>query len=278
MKSLIILIGIFFISACKQETQTVNLGPANINGNSCTIGKWTIGSGLNLKMSSEFQSDFTSGDFINGLNPLEQAAKEWNQAISGNTFFQIPFSNTSVTSYNGLSEFRDHEMGIYKSHQWFNNVSSNALAITQFYGYVRSDNQLGQYIDLIHADIIFNYRDFGSEFSMQPTAFFGYDVPTILVHEMGHFLGLCHDSTHTSIMRPYYITTQRTLFNYDKTKITDLYVNNRISSMNKSGSVISASISTKSNLKEGELVSGTIEYKSNGKCHHIINGKQVYVH
>jgi len=278
MKSLVIILSIFLIFSCKQETKTVNLAPANINGNSCTIGKWGLGSPINLKMSAEFQADFTGSDFINGLNPLEQVAKEWNQASSQKTFFQVPFTQTSVTGYNSLSEFRDSEMGIYKSHQWFNNVSSNALAITQFYGFVRSDNQLGQYIDLIHADIIFNYRDFGNEFSMQTTSFFGYDVPTILLHEMGHFLGLCHDSTHTSVMRPYYVSTKRTLYDYDKTKITDLYVNNRISNFTSSKALIASKSVVSPKLPEGELVSGVIEYKSSGKCHHYINGKEVYVH
>lgn len=269
-----IFILLFFI-ACTPSTNTQTAAAPQLSTSSCNIGKWPNISGgvLNLKMSNEFNGDFAGGDFVNGLNPLEQVAKNWNSAISGTTFFKVPFDLTTTSGYSDVSSFRDSELGIYKSHTWFSNVSSQALAITQFYGYVRTDTNLGNYIELTHADIIVNYRDFGAKLTNGlPTAYGRYDLPTIVLHEMGHFLGLCHETAHTSVMQPYYNSTQRTLKAYDVTKITDLYVNNTITPM------MARTQSNAISMPEGTLVKGIIELNANGKCKHYINGKLTYEH
>lgn len=273
--SILILILASLVACKKQDsgTQSSSSSP-NFQSGSCNIGKWTGGTPVSLKMSSEFTTDYTNADLdINGLNPLEQMAKVWNTAVSPTmTLFQIPFGATSNTGYNSLSSFHDSEFGIYKSHTWYAGVSSSALAITQYYGVVRSDATLGTYIDLTHADIIFNYRDFGSDFVMNGNVMY-YDVPTVLLHEMGHFLGLCHESNHTSIMAPYYNTTQRSLKAWDTTKIQGLYLNNQ------NISAISTRAATNSiSAPEGTTVKGIVELNANGLCRHYLEGKVVYEH
>ena len=270
-----IILVLFIAASCKSQDESTTTQPAALTG-SCTIGKWSglaANTPLNLKISSEFASDFNASDFVAGLNPVEQVAKEWNSAITGRTFFKVPFDTAAQTGYSTVSDFRDGEFGIYKSHTWFSNVSSQALAITQFYGYVRSDGGLGTFIDLTHADIIVNYRDYGARLTSHlPTTWGNYDLPTILIHEMGHFLGLCHESTRDSIMQPYYNSTQRLLKAYDKTKINDLYTNNTITPLLAKSSAYALS------AKEGTPVRGIIELRASGKCLHYINGKLVYEH
>lgn len=272
MKKLIklILLG-SLIASCKQGDST----PVPIPSGSCMIGKWATfaTTPLNVKMSSEFDGDFTNADTVNGLNPLEQVANEWNNAIPNKPLFQVPFNSAATTGYPTIDQFRDGEFGIYKSHTWFPNMSSQTLAITQFYGIIKADPSLGKFIDLTHADIIVNYKDFGANLSTHlPTAQGFYDLPTIVIHEMGHFLGLCHDTAHDSIMQPVYNSVQRSLKTYDKTVINDLYVNNRLPPTKAKKSDLELAVPV------GTAVRGVIELQSNGKCKHFINGKLIYEH
>jgi hypothetical protein len=266
----------FLLSSCKQESsgnQNSSATP-NFQAGSCNIGKWSNSAlPLNLKMSPEIDNEFTNADLVNNLNPIEQTAKVWNDAVSPTkTLFQLPFELSSGNGSTSLNTFRDGDLGVYKSSTWFSNISANALAITQFYGILRSDGSLGTYIDLTHADIILNYRDFGSRLKYNGNSFFDYDVPTILLHEMGHFLGLCHESNNSSIMAPYYSSTQRSLRTFDTNKIKALYVNNQnygVSKMNTTNA-ITAPVGTE--------VKGVIELHADGICKHFINGKLTYQH
>lgn len=239
-------------------------------------------------MSADFNTDYTNADLVGGLNPLEQMAKAWNDSVTPTTtLFQLPFAPTSTTGFADLSDFRDSEFGIYKSFNWFPGVSSSALAITLFYGVVRSDASLGTFIDLTHADIIVNYRDFAADFTMTGNPMVDYDVPTIILHEMGHFLGLCHENNATSIMAPYYFTTQRSLKTFDTNKIQALYLNNQnysgmtAKSSSASSSKIISGASTNGGagtLPVGTEVKGIIELSANGHCKHFMNGKLVHEH
>lgn len=281
MKSLsgLTLFTLLVLSSCKQSgNESQSSGTPSIRPGVCTIGKWTnLSSPLNLKISSEFNSDFSNADLVAGLNPLEQMAKAWNDSVSpGMTLFQLPFGVTNTTGSSSLTNFRDGELGVYKSYDWFSNVSSNALAITQFYGIVRASGSLGTYIDLTHADIIINYRDFGSDFTMTGNPMISYDLPTIVLHEMGHFLGLCHELvSYDSVMAPYYFSTQRTLKALDVNRIKALYLNNQ------NDNITSFKNSNKSNAipnPVGTEVKGIVELSADGHCRHFINDKLVYEH
>ncbi|MFA6235770.1 MAG: matrixin family metalloprotease [Bacteriovorax sp.] len=272
------------LSSCKQTTTSLSAAPRILPG-SCNIGKWTnLASPLNLKMSADFSTDYTNADLVGGLNPLEQMAKAWNDSVTPTTsFFQLPFAATATSGFAELSDFRDSELGIYKSFNWFPNVSSNALAITLFYGVVRSDASLGTFIDLTHADIIINYRDYAADFTMTGNPMIDYDVPTIVLHEMGHFLGLCHENSANSIMAPYYFTTQRSLKTFDTNKIQALYLNNQnYSAMTtkSSSKIISSGMANggAGAIPVGTEVKGIIELSANGHCKHFINGKLVHEH
>ncbi len=273
------ILALFLVSCMQQETSTQSTGSSpNIQNGSCNIGRWSNSSlPLNLKISPDLASDFSVGEYVgSSSNPINQMAQVWNDAItpgSSTALFKLPITLGDDSSRSSLSAFHDSEMGVYKSHTWFSNVSSSALAITQFYGIIKSNSSLGTYIDLTHADIILNYLNFGTEFSYTGNSFIDYDVPTIILHEMGHFLGLCHENTYDSIMAPYYFSTQRSLQVFDTNKIKALYENNQnytVSAISTSRSALSAPIGTK--------VKGIVELNANGHCKHYINGKLVYEH
>ena len=271
MKSLTKLLSIstllaFTIYGCKQ-TKTVTQSALNLPS-SCIIGKWSNSSlPLNLKMAPEFAGDFTAADYdVNSLNSLEQMAKKWNTAAT-RTLITVPFgaATANATTFTSTSSFRDSEIGIYKSPNWFNNVSSSALAITQFFGVVASSPGLGQYIELTHADIIANYRDYNLRFTMPNNPMVEFDVPTVILHEMGHLLGLCHETKKPSIMAPYYLTVQRSLQAYDADLIKDIYVDGTISANSNSNAI---------SEPDGTVVRGIIELHKDGRCIHSVNGKK----
>jgi hypothetical protein len=275
MKMLLFLFTFTLIfAACKKSETTVRQAPLGSNFNSCVIGKWSNSSlPLRLKMSSQFSGDYNDTHKVNNLNPLEQMAKAWNDAVPTKTLIEVPFPLAGTTGYSSTSSYKDGEIGIYKSPNWFANVSSNALAITQFYGVVTESAALGTYIQLTHGDIIVNYRDFGSELSMINAAGFDFDLPTIVLHEMGHLLGLCHEETEPSIMAPYYIATQHQIQQYDKNIIDYLYVGS------SSGYSVKKNSNTNAlSMPPGTEVSGMIELHVGGKCVHYLNGEKTFEH
>ena len=270
---LALLLTLTSLASCKKSITTTRSIGSEYTAGSCLIGRWPSSSlPLNLKMSSDFTGDYNNSNLVAGLNPLEQMAKVWNNAVSPLVLITEHFPAAGTTGYASTNSFSDSEIGIYKSFTWFNNVSSSALAITQFYGSVQESAGLGRYISLTHGDIIVNYRDYGSRLTMTNAFGFEFDLPTIVLHEMGHLLGLCHEINHPSIMAPYYVTTQRSLQAYDSDLIKDIYVDGVISgiSVNNNTNALTSPV--------GSHVSGVIELHADGKCVHYLNGKKMFEH
>ena len=269
-----ILMFAIFSSSCKKSSATTTQPSLGANYSSCIIGKWSQSSlPLRLKMSSAFDADLVDIEKVGGLNIMEQMAKVWNDTVPSKPLVQLPFAPSASAGYSTTSQFRDGEIGIYKSANWFSNVSSNALAITQFYGVITQSPGLGTYIQLTHGDIIVNYRDYGSQLKMVDAYGPSYDLPTIILHEMGHLLGLCHEEKEPSIMAPYYLRTQHKVQSYDFNVMHRLY--------DGSSNAYSIPQNTNTNalsMPPGTEVSGMIELRADGKCLHYMNGEKTYEH
>ena len=278
-KTIQLFLLIFFAISClgdKGEVQTLQNTRTNTSGS--TPMRWsssTVTSVLSLKSSQSIEDTFVGGDYsmIDGVNhsPNDLMMREWNQTISGTTFFEVPSTIVTNKEFTSLSSYFDGEMGIYYHSTWFDNVSSSALAITQFFGVRRNADTVNEYIELSHADIIFNFSDFS--FSTDPSDATSYDYHSVLLHELGHFLGLNHTSTGPSVMLPFLgiSDSNRAPKAADITNITHNYT-----VVGASGLVSAAVIAPSPN--EGQTVRGLIELRSNGECIHHLNDEIVHSH
>ena len=261
-----------------QESTTRSPGSASFVPGPNTPFRWSpslVVSGLNVKIADEFRNDFVAQDYdSNARDLIEQMMIQWNNADSSRTYFNLPASTTTNKEYSSLSQYQDGELGIYKSHSWFSDVSSSALAVTQFYAIRRNAGAGNEYLELTHADIIVNYRD--HQFSTDPFSSLDYDLPSVLIHELGHFIGMQHNTNYyeSSVMQPYMGTRDafRALYNADKNNIVSLY--NSASSLTVKGQQqLSASGST-----QDEVVSGHFELRNDGHCRHYIEKKFIGEH
>jgi len=279
-------------SCLKQEVKKSSGASAPFNAETTPV-RWNPSSlganGLNLRISSDLADDFVAGDLDgSGHNPVEQMLKAWNGASSSLTFFKISPTATANKDTGNLNSYNDSEFGIYKSYGWLQGVSNQALAVTQYYGQRRNIGAANEYVELIHADIILNYRDY--TFSTDSSSTTTYDLHSVLLHEMGHFLGLSHVTSFStaSVMQPYLglFDSQRTLTAYDSSKIRSLY---GVSGLSAGGGnfIVGASVNGNNGdkvlpkaakeLKDG-TVHGLIELRADGECVHRENGKVIHRH
>lgn len=191
---LLIILTTFFIFGCQKTISDLESISAtkHSTGNLSDYAfiRWKD-TPINLKISESF-SDEEAGS-------IEAMSEKWNNVILNYSFFPTPLMSVPNKNYNRLEDFYDNEFGVYASYDWFDDVSSDSLAVTQFFG---TEKNWGdeKYLEIFHADIIINYRD--HEFTIDGEIF-GYDLPSVVLHEMGHFLGLQHQYEQNSVMQPY---------------------------------------------------------------------------
>lgn len=219
---------------------------------------------LKIKISQAIIDEFNPAeDDSEGRTPTEQMANEWDKNLNHIQLFDLPAPLSAVSGYNNLNSYNDSEIGIYKSLDWFSDVSSNALAITQYYGIRKNKGASNEYLELIHADIIVNFRDF--EFSDYADSE-RYDLRSVLLHELGHLIGISHQYNFSvpSVMQP----------RLHKTDQNRSLTSNDIDSINKNYPLTPASLNAGESSSRtasrssgnGEIERGVIELMPDGHC------------
>ncbi len=80
-------------------------------------------------------------------------------------------------------------------------MPKSVLGVTRITGYRRNSGGENEYIEIDHADIFVNYEIF--QFTLDDS--WGYSLQSLVLHEVGHLLGLDHDfsSSEETVMYPY---------------------------------------------------------------------------
>lgn len=251
-----LLLGFIFLLAvaCVNEQQSSSVSvPSNVipQSNDGTIPlRWdTANLPLSMKVSDSFSATASQS--------IETMKLEWNQSGAAATFFAPNTATTTNKNFATMDSFFDSELGIYWIENWYSEVGSSALAVTQFFAARRNVGTANEYMEIVHADILFN-----ADFSFSINGTMGsYDLPSVALHELGHVLGLKHESTTTSIMYPYLGAgvLHRALQAIDKSNISELYGSSRVNS----AMTISVDALETVPAEEGAIVRGIVEILPN---------------
>lgn len=212
---------------------------------------------------------------------LRRAATSWSTSVgNGANFFSIPAGLVADRSdVANLDSLLDNQMGIYKATTWHHDLPSTALAVTQIFGVRQNTGADSEYVQIIEADVLINWS-----YTYYPTVVTGYDLFSVVLHELGHFLGLGHVYNYSldSVMFP--TIGYSTVFNNpgadDITKIRSKYNYGAIMPARALASIQTAEpeLTAKDVMESGKGVRIWMELHADGTCVHKIDGTLVESH
>jgi len=269
--------------SCKKETTTTTTSVETAGGSASSASTIRWSTQLDTgAMPIEIGSTFSNDE----KQAIEDMADSWD-AQSTIPFFR--YEDVSNLDYPSLETYEDNRFGVYLSSGWFpNEVSSSALAITQYFVRQTTGFDSQSFYELLEADIIVNGSDHQFTTDASDTSASTYDFHSVIIHEFGHFLGIGHSPTGTnSVMKSTLnsIEVRRTLQAYDISTFTDRYevetqrmnaleIEERIQNLEALGAyqgVGSTGRSVHNRPKvQGPKLRGRIELRTNGDCHHSL--------
>ncbi len=140
---------------------------------------------INLKVSDNLDSD--SQTLIN------DALNEWER-VGKKDFFQ-PLETTHSHSFSNLIDYYEQDrfvQGIYLAKNKIQDMNDASLAVAQIIYYADTTSSSTPFYHIVHTDIIINGYDY--TFSTDRWDDTTYYIMTLVLHEVGHVLGLAHQS------------------------------------------------------------------------------------
>lgn len=234
------------------------------------------------------------------VTAIQEMANAWKTNVGNVEWIRL---GATISTPFDINE-DDGVIGIYKATTWPSDISSDALAITNIFGRRYNVGKAEEYVKIIEADIIMNYstrtngnRNFDFDY-LEPTDpgyvdSDNYDFRGVVLHEMGHFLGLQHIPTYderpdseyaldkpsykeTSVMYPSVsvVDAKRIPQSKDRNALAYKY------GIAGAGSFVAASatVYTPKNNDQGESTRIVIELRKSGECIHKEDGAVVKRH
>lgn len=219
MKKILILTSLIFLAACGPKGVYYD---SQTTANPQALKSWNM---TDLPLTIYVPIEMNSY-----RSAIENSAQTWEAAF-GQKVFNFVFDNNSYpnTQWTGTCQsMQDNYFGLFKELNWniANDCSSNSTGFvdSQVLAFTGTKTQ-GK---IIHADVLFNFKNFEFGDVEKPTESQLVDFQSVLTHELGHFLGLNHVDTSidsVSIMNPTIKKGQskRYLSNGDISRIKALY-------------------------------------------------------
>ena len=183
MKYIMILILLLTISCGEESKETEKIILSDPDTSSLVLAWPESEFPLRLIVPSSLEASFSTA--------YNNAANKWNDAL-GFTAFEIVFEGNNIIFGTSSQYLNDDIFSVAFPPDWID-VETSVLALTSFSFFNGT---------LLHADIIFNILTFTLDTSPNNSEI---DFETVLIHEMGHFLGLKHvasDIDSLSVMQP----------------------------------------------------------------------------
>ena len=213
-RKLIFGIVFFQLASCGKainETES-NFSPLTVDMESMRWGMEDFP--LNIKVSENLN--------VRSQALIGSSLDEWERAVNID-FFQA-LETTPVLNFSKLSDYYYKDKlvhGIYLADTKVEELSTPTLAVTQIIFYTNRETPSKPYYHIVHTDIVINGYDY--TFSTNPFDNSSYYLLTLVLHEVGHVLGLGHQNQ--GIMYPSMSTQdkQESLNPFDVNLISEKY-------------------------------------------------------
>jgi hypothetical protein len=270
MRLLLLPFFIIALVACNSKTASVTSGSVSATAP-------FVWEGAPFPKTMFISDQYSTVDEQTKINDMMTA---WETAMNHYDFFTVSGSadtkDINVANFS-TSSLRDGKLSIYKATMWPYPDYPDALAITQIFAIRYNSGSSDEFVAIQEADILVNY-----EFFEYDTTGFSYDYQTVILHELGHFLGLQHKprsyNRNNSVMYPsiYSYEQKREPLTIDKQDLASKY--SITLPLTAGGSSITSSPRTYSKRGSGETTKILFELKANGWCVHHADGVEFARH